>query len=777
MNLAHIKAVGTSIPRKDAALKVTGRAKYTDDRQHGETLHAALLLSPHAHATILSIDKSRALKMPGVRAVITGEDCRRMTGLPLTDRPVLARDRVRYAGEPVAVVVADQRFQARGAAQLIQVEYAPLPVMQSPKRSFESNAPLIHPDLATYAREDIAHPVPGTNIASHTKIRKGTPTLVWDECAVVIESEISFPQSHHAAMEPHCVTAEVLPDGKVQFMSTSQTPYSIPENIQHTFQTRISDVRVYTPLVGGGFGGKAPAFLEPIALAASFGVNGRRVKLRLSREETMLTMPGHIGLEAHIRLGATRTGKLVVAKITYWFDGGAYSDRGLIVTRAAATDCTGPYHIDHVHCDSYCMYTNHPPTTAYRGFGHSELTFLMERAVDELAQKLHVDPLSIRLQNAIRPGDTTPTQARLTQSSVGDLPTCLLRLQRLLNWTERPLVLPSGRVRAKGLASVWKTSSSPPNASSGAIVMVERDGCVTLLSGAVEIGQGSKTTLAQMVAEVFQMSPEFVHVVLEVDTKEEPEHWKTVASRTTLLAGNAAVRAARDAVLQLRNTAALAFGCSPQEVQIRDGFAECSRVAAQIPIGHLSHGYSFPDGHTVGTLVIGKGSYTIQGVTALDPETGKGVPGPEWTVAAQGVEVEYDPVACTYRIIRAACVIDCGKVMHPGLALGQIKGGMSMGLSLASREGYVYSSAGVILNPQFRVYPILRYGEHPEYLVDFVETPHMEAPWGLRGIGEHGLIGMPAALGNALSRATGLLVNQMPMTPELLWRLGGGPES
>lgn len=775
--LSQSRAIGKSIPRKDAEEKVTGRARYTADLQERGTLHAALLVSPHAHAAIVSINPNKALEMPGVRAVVTGADYPNMTGLPLTDRPILSIDRVRYAGEPVAVVVADERGQAWAAAQQIEVQYTSLPVVGSPRKSFESGSPLLHPNLHLYKREEVARPIPGTNIATHTKIRKGNPKAVWSECDVVMTSEVSFPQSHHAAMETHCVRAEVFSDGKIHFTTTSQTPYSVPENIRNTFDVEHSEIRVHTPLVGGGFGGKAPVFIEQIVLAASFSVGGRKVELRLSREQCMRTMPGHIGLEAVIKLGAKRTGELVAAEITYWFDGGAYSDRGLIVTRAAATDCTGPYRIEHVHCDSYCMYTNHPPTTAYRGFGHPELTFVMERALDQLAERLHMDPLQIRRLNAIQPGDTTPTQARLTRSSVGDLPQCIERLESHLNWNSSRQVMPDGRIRAKGVACFWKTSSSPPNASSGAVVLVDRNGRVTLLSGAVEIGQGTKTALTQMVAEVFDMSTHQVDVVLEVDTKEEPEHWKTVASRTTFLAGNAAVRAAEDAVSQLTSTAAIAFGCHPSEVRITNGFAQCGGKSGRIPLGQLSHGYQFPDGRTVGSLVIGRGSYTIPDVTNLDPETGKGVPGPEWTVAAQGVEVEYDPQKLTYRIVHAVSVVDCGKVIHPDLALGQIKGGMSMGLSLASREGYVYTTAQVVANPQFRVYPIIRYGEQPQYTVDFVETPHLDAPWGLRGIGEHGLIGMPAALSNALSNATGLNVNQMPMTSELLWRLTGGPVS
>ncbi|MFB5190777.1 xanthine dehydrogenase family protein molybdopterin-binding subunit [Alicyclobacillus fastidiosus] len=772
--MADTKAIGRSIPRKDAAEKVGGFGRYTDDFHHPDMLHAVLVISPYAHARLLSVDTSKALAVLGVRAVVTGQDCRRMTGSPLEDRPVLAFGRVRYAGEPVAIVVAEQLHQAEAAAALVEIHCEPLPVVQSPRESFSDSAPRIHPELGTYHYGEQVRPIPGSNIATYIRVHKGEPQAMWSGCAAVVECDISFPQAHHAPMETHCTIAEIFPGGKVHLMTATQSPYSVPEIIEATFGYRASDVRVSTPLVGGGFGGKSSVFIEPLAVAASEAVGGRRVKLRCSREQDMLTLPGHIGLEANIKLGATRDGRLVAAEITYWFDGGGYSDRGVIVTLAAAQDCTGPYRVDHLHCDAYCMYTNHPPTTSFRGFGHPEQTFVIERALDELALKLDLDPLELRQHNAILPGDTTPTQARLTRSSIGDVPGCFTRLQELLDWRGPVVKTRGSNLVAKGIAGVWKTSSTPPDASSGAVVYVHRDGRVTLLTGLVEIGQGTKTALTQMVAEVFQMSAAYVDVVFEVNTTEQPEHWKTVASRGSLLAGNAAVRAAEDAVAQLARNAALAMGCRPEDVQIRDGMAVSSHAQRAIPIGALSHGFTFPDGHVVGSYVVGRGTYTIEGVIPIDFDTGQGVPGPEWTVAAQGVEVEYNPRDFTYRVTRAVTVVDCGKVIHPQLALGQIKGGMSMGLSLASREGYVYRTDGVIANPQFRVYPIHRYGDHPAYEVDFLETPHRQAPWGLRGLGEHGLIGMPAALANALSNATGGAVNHMPMTSELLWRLRGG---
>lgn len=763
--------IGKTVERQDAEAKVTGKARYTDDLVDPGTLHAALLTSTRAHARILAIDTSEAKRLPGIRAVVTGEDFPLLTGSPLEDWPLLAHQVVRYAGEPVALVVADELHQAQAATTAIEVTYADLPIVGSPRHAASRAAPLLHPALGSYRHIDEAYPVPGTNIANHTKIRKGDIAKAWSQCDVSVSIEVSFPQSHHAAMETHVATAEVLPDGYLEITTTSQSPYALQEMVEQVFGYHRSKVIVYTPLVGGGFGGKAPSYWELLVVAGSIAANGRKVHLRATREQNMLTLPGHIGLEAKIHLGAKQSGEFVAAEITFWFDGGAYSNRGLIVTRAAATDCTGPYRIPNVWCDSYCMYTNHPPTTAYRGFGHPEATFAMERAIEELADKLGVDGLTLRRINAILPGDTTPTQAVLTPSSVGDVPGCIHHLQSLMQQETPSTDGAPNLVRAWGVACIWKNSSSPPDASSGAIVKVERDGMVTVLSGAVEIGQGTKTGLAQMVAEVFKMPVDRVRVVLPVQTDVTPEHWKTVASRTTLLAGNATVRAATDAVNQLRQTAAIVLGSNLDDVQVQGGFAFRARSTERIPIGDLSHGYAFPDGRTVGRQVIGVGSYIIEGVQPIDHETGKGVTGPEWAVGAQAVQVELNPVDYTYRVLTAISVIDCGQVIHPALARGQIVGGMNMGLSLASREGYVYSQRGAITNPRFRTYPIHRYGDQPEYKVAFLETPHDDAPFGLRGIGEHGLIGMPAALANALSHATASPINVMPMTSEALWQI------
>ncbi|UOF92902.1 xanthine dehydrogenase family protein molybdopterin-binding subunit [Fodinisporobacter ferrooxydans] len=765
-----------SVPRKDGAEKVTGRAKYTNDFLKPGLLHAKLVTSVYAHATLVSIDTQKARNVPGVRAIVTGEDFPLLTGSPLEDRPPLAVDKVRYHGEPIAIVVADQENIAMQAASLIDVKYAPLPVVNSPRAALSANAPLLHPNLATYHVHSDVYPVANTNIANHTKIRKGNMEEGWKQCDVVIEANLSFPQSDHAAMEPRCVVAEIAPDHTISLISASQSPFIIRSLISHYFQIPIENVNVHTPFVGGAFGGKAPVQLEFLAVLASWAVGGRSVKLANEREQDFITSPVHIGLDADIQLGATKEGKFVAAAIQYRFDGGAYSDRAVIISQAAAVSCTGPYGIDRVHCDSFCVYTNHPYATSFRGFGHPELTFVIERAIDMLAAKLDIDPVELRLKNAIRPGDTSPTQTLLTCSTVGNLEKCLESIKQMMNWEQgRYEKIDDHRVRAKGICSFWKNSSTPTNASAGAVLLFHPNGSVNLVCGAVEIGQGTKTALAQIAAERLGMDVNHIHVVMDVHTDTTAEHWKTVASRSTFLVGRAVLAAAEDAIRQFKYNASFALRSEPADLEVGGNRVfRKDNPADGIDIVEIVHGYTYPNGNTVGHPVIGRGSYVVHHLTTLNKETGKGIPGPEWTVGAQGVEVELDLKNSTYKILKAVSVIDAGNVLNPKLARGQIMGGMSMGLSFAGREAFVYSEEGKILNPQLRTYKVHHYGDHPEYLVDFVETPHLEAPYGLRGIGEHGVIGMPAALANSLSRACGIDLNWLPLTPEAIWRARGG---
>lgn len=764
--------VGKNHLRVDAWEKVTGNAKFTNDYTAPGLLFARLVTSPFAHAKIKSIDTSLALKLPGTKAVLTGQHFPFLTGSLLKDRPVLAVEKVRYHGEPVAVVVAKSDHEAKLAAEAIQVEYEPLPVVNTVLDALAEGAPLIHENLGMYKVVKPAAPEPNTNIAHRQKIRKGNMEKGWANSEVVVEASFSYPKSDHAAMETRCIRAQISAGGNVTIYSASQSPFVIKKLISRYFNVDAGKITVHTPFVGGSFGGKAAVCLEFIAYMASKAVNGKEVKLVISREQDMLSAPCHIGLEAKVKLGCTKDGLIQAAELSYWFDGGAYADQGLAIARAGAVDCTGPYHIENVWCDSLCVYTNRPYATSFRGFGHSELMFAIERAIDMMAKKLNIDPLVLRQKNAIRAGNTTPTQVVLTRSNIGSLIKCLSRLKEIINWDEGARIeIDENKVRAKGIGCLWKAPTSAPNATSGAVLSFNNDGSVNLSIGAVELGQGTKTVLAQIVAERLKMDMSKVHVTMEVDTRTNPEHWKTVASTATFMVGNAALEAVKDVIAQLRQVGSVALRCSPEQLEV--GYEKVylkHNPNIFIEIKDMAAGFMFPNGNAVGGQLIGRGNFIMQHLSHLDPTTGRGVPGPTWTVGAQAIEIELDKRDFTYKILRAASVIDAGKVINYKTAESVTMGGMCMGLSIASQEGFQFDSNGLVQNPNFRSYKLMRLTDIPEYIVEFVETPQIDGPYGARGLGEHGVIGIPGALANSLSIAVGGELNRLPLTPENIWK-------
>ena len=717
--------IGKSVIRKEALDKVTGKAKYTHDFQEAGELHAKMVTSPYAHASITSMDFSAAWKIPGVTAIL-GDEPFPLVGEEIKDRSPIAYRTVRYHGEPVALVVAENPIIAKRAADAILVSYEPLPVVNSPREAFQNPSHLVHENLASYEKQEHVYPVPDTNIANLTKIRKGDRDKGFEESEVTAEFQISFTPSDHAAMETRCSIVEIRADGTVVITTSSQAPFAIKKLMKWYFGIEPGKVIVNTPLVGGAYGGKASVQLEIIAYLASKAAGGRPVKLFNTREEDMITSPVHIGLDATVKLGATREGVLKAAEIQFLFDGGAYSDKAVDITRAAAVDCTGPYRIDHIWCNSYCMYTHHPYAGAYRGYSHSEVLFAFERTMDVLADKLGMDPLELRLKNAILPGDLTPTQVRLNESTVGNLPACIKRLADLMNWKEgRVTQLNERMLRVKGVSCIWKTSTFDTDATSGVLLTFNSDGSINLMSGVVEIGTGTKTVLAQILAEQMKMDISQIHVNMLVDTQTTPEHWKTVGSRSTFMAGRAVMEAAEDAKRQLKELASEILRAEPVDIEVAYGkvfLREHPEVSLEMK--DLAYGYKYSNGNTVGGQIIASGNYTLTRMTYLDPETGAGKPGPEWSVGAQGIELELDTRDLTYRLITAYTVVDIGRVLNRKAALGQIMGAMSMGIAFGGRETFVFDEYGRVLNPQLRTYRPLRYGEQPNYVVDFIETPH-----------------------------------------------------
>ncbi len=766
-------AVGKSVIRKEAWEKVTGQAKYTADISSPELLYGVIVTSTCAHGNIKQIDIETARSMPGVRAVITGDYYPILTGSVIKDRPPLASGKVRYYGEPVAVVVADTEAEAAAAALQVKVSYEELPTVNSPAEAIKANAPLLHEFVDQYQKSiPEVYPQANSNVVHHVKIRKGDLNKGWEDAEVVVEGSFTLPMSDHIAMETRNAMAHILSDGKIIIRTSSQAPFPVRKMISEQFGRDLGDVIVHVPLVGGAFGGKASVELEYLAVLASQAVGGRKVIISISREQDIASFPVKIALEARIKLGARRDGTLTAGEYTYLVGTGAYAESGPRMANAMAMSCTGPYKLDNVWCDALCVYTNHTYATAFRGFGHGSMTFAVERMMDKLAAALKMDPVQIRRKNAVKPGDTTPTQVELTESNLGNLQACIDKAETLINWEQGQVqYVGENKILARGVACFWKTSSSPTDALASAVVTFNSDGSANLQVGAVEIGPSTKTTLAQILAEKLSLDISRIHVEMEVDTGHSPHHWKTVASMSTFMVGRAVEEAADDALKQLLSLAAIAMVCAPEDLMVENGrIAYKDNPQEYIEFADIAHGYKHANGSTVGSQVIGRGSFVMPHLSPMDQETGKGKPGPYQTPGAQAVEVELNTADYTYRILKAVTVLDAGRVINPKAAQGLVMGAMSMGLGLATREELVFNQKQELSNTSLRTYKVMHIGQQPEYIVDWVETPNKAGPYGARGLAEHGILGIHAALLNALSKAAGVELDQLPVYAETIWK-------
>ena len=760
--------------------KVTGQAKYSDDFISNGILSVCMVTSTYAHAEIKNIKTDEAAALSGVKAILTGSDFSILCGPLIEDRPPLAREKVRYYGEPIALVVADSEFTASKAAALIQVEYSPLTVINSPSEALNKNAPILHEQMILYhlTNQDI-YPELSTNVCDRKKVRKGDIESGFADSDIILESTFKLPQSDHIAMETRAVHARIDADGTVFIKTSSQAPFSVKKIISRIFNIDQGKIIVEVPFVGGGFGGKASIQLEILAYMASKAVGGKEVKIINSRENDIVSSPCRMGLEASIKLGATKGGMLQAVKMTYLLDTGAYSDIGPTLIKAIIVDCTGPYNISNVWCDALCVYTNHPYVTSFRGFSHASSAFCIERMMDKLAHALQMDPAELRAKNALLPENTSPTQVKITSSNFGNLTACIDQLRTLINWDEGTQIeAGENKIRVKGMACFWKTSNSPPDAISGVFLTFNTDGTINLNCGCVEYGPSMKTTAAQILSEKLKMDIDHIYVNMDVNTKYSPEHWKTVASMTTYMVGRAVLRAAEDVIKQLKSLASVVLKCPPEDFEVKNEKVYVRHDPSLfLTFKDLAHGYQYPNGNSVEGQILGRGSFIMGDLNLLDQETGAGKSGPYWTVGAQAVEVEYDKKEYTYRFVKAVTVLDAGKVLNPKMAEGLVKGGMCMGLGLGSREAFSYDKDGRVLDTSLRTYKVMHFGETPQYLVEFVETPQIDAPYQARGIAEHGVIGIPAALANALSLAAQVKLDELPLTPETIWRIKTGGHS
>jgi CO/xanthine dehydrogenase Mo-binding subunit/aerobic-type carbon monoxide dehydrogenase small subunit (CoxS/CutS family) len=773
--------VGGNVNRVDGVAKVTGSATFVHDMTLPGMLHARILTSPHPAARIRRIDVTEAKAMPGVKAVLTGADLPYKLGLYMEDKDILARGVVRYQGEAVAAVAAETWAQAQAACAAIVVEYEPLEPVLDVHAALREGAPQVHPDLATYSwMKGVFFPQPGKNVAHQQKIRKGDVEKGLAEADRVFEFRFQNPPVQHVPMETHTAIATARADGEVEIVTSAQSPFTVRYLFCHTFDLPLNKVRVRVPYVGGGFGGKAGIHLEPLVYCLSKAAGGRPVKIVAMRQEEFNTLPSRQGLESIIKTGVTKDGRITALDIRYLWDAGAYADYGVNVGRAAAYSGAGPYVVPHCRLDSFVVYTNKIFGTAYRGFGHLEVLWGIERNMDMVARALGMDPVEFRRKNLLRVGETTITGEKFTDGH-GRPDECLRLVAEAIGWdadpaspgaprAAEPVAPGNGKVRGKGIAMLHKGPAMPTFTSCSATILFNGDGSANVLVSGVDYGQGTYTTLAQIAADELRLPLEKIRIPWDSDTDYTPYDWQTVASRFAVMAGNAIIQAAKECLDQIRGVAGQVLHAPPDQIECANGRVWAKgRPERTLDYGQIVLGYTYPDGTSIGGPVLGKGRYIATGLTNLDPDTGQGLPALNWTYGAHAVELEVDTDTGQIRVLKFASAFDAGKVLNRQQCRAQVIGGVVQGLGSAVIEKFVFKN-GRLLNNTFKDYKIPTAKDIPlEMLQFFVETPHPQGPYGARGVAEHPMISVPSAVGNAVSNATGVDFFELPLDPEQVY--------
>ncbi|MFO8192357.1 MAG: xanthine dehydrogenase family protein molybdopterin-binding subunit [Bacillota bacterium] len=760
--MSDMKYVGTDVLRVDALEKVTGAAQYIEDRFIGPMLHVKMKKSTVAHGKIKSIDTSKALQYPGVKAVLTGKEYPNKIGLYLIDRNFLAVDKVRFWGEPVAIVAAVTEEAAAEAAELIEVEYEELPGVFDPREAMKPDAPLIHEDLGSYKVVPIFYPKPGTNIANHFKLRKGDVEKGFAEADFIVERDYKVPQMQHVSIETHKAAAHWSPDGKLTVWSTAQSPNVVRQLLSESLDMPMHKIRVISSYIGGGFGGKAGASLEGLVIPLAQKFPGHVVRIVFNREEDMQGTFTRQALYAHLKTGVRKDGRITALEYEMIWDGGAYTEYGVNIVRAAGYSSSGAYEIPNVKTDSYCVYTNNSIGGPVRGFGMCEMQWGIERQMDEIAKELNMDPLEIRLINGMKEGSKTATGQEV--HNVG-FDKCLKAVADKIGWGKK-----EGKYRGKGIAGLVKCPAQPSNASSSAIIRINEDGTAHILVGATEMGQGMLTAITQIAAETLHIPVEKIDIKIP-DTDFTPYEWQTVGSRVTYTCGTSVKRAAEDALGQIYCIAANLLEV-PEEELTFDGKKIYSTKDPNVKatIREIADSCKKCTGEGIAGPIIGRGSFVPSNMTNLDPETGQGNPGMFYCFGATGVEVEVDPETGVVTILQLVSAIDAGKAINPRLAHAQLRGGTVMGLSTALYEELRFDK-GVILNRNFTDYKICSIDNTPHIDSFIIETPEDGGPFGARGIGEQPMIGVAPAVANAVNDALGVDFNTFPLTPERVWRV------
>jgi carbon-monoxide dehydrogenase large subunit len=764
------KPVGESVTRVEARDKVTGSATFADDIQFGPgLLYARILRSPHPHALIKKIDTSKARGLPGVKAIVTGEDFPGLTGLYLHDRGIYARERARYVGDPIAGVAAIDEEVADHAVALIEVEYEVLPPVLDAEYGASPEAPLIHPDLGKYKVANFIFPEPGTNISNHFKIRKGDPDAAWAKCAAVVERKFRIPHVQHVPIEPHIVVAKMDEADNLTLWGSSQSPFAQRSLIATALGISPGKVQVIAPYVGGGFGSKAGVSMEALAIGLATKIKGRPIKLRLTREEEFYTAFVRQGLVAHFKMGCDQEGNLLAMENRFYWDAGAYTEYGVNITRASGYSSSGPYDVPNVKTDSFCVYTNHPVGGPMRGFGMPEMHAGLEQCIEELACKIGMDPVEFRRRNCVRGGDILVTGMKMHPTG---LPECLEKAAKAIDWGKKSEPSGPNKVRGKGISLMWKAPAMPPNAGSSAWVRLNEDASVEVGVGGQELGQGTFTVMAQIAAGTLGVPFESVRIATPIDTKYSPYEWQTVASRLTWSMGNAVRKASLDARKQIIDMVAEAWKENPDDLDIVDGNVISYKTEESMSLHDIViYGIPKPgDTGWIGGPVVGRGQFMPSYVTGLDQETGQGERAVvHYTTGCQAVEIEVDLETGKIEVLKGVSAFDVGKAINPAMVKAQMEGGFVQGMSTAFFEAMLLKN-GVMQNPSLVDYRIATSADAPSDMETIiVEVPQDDGPFGARGIGEHSMVPTIPAIANAIHDATGIWIGDPPFSAEKVY--------
>lgn len=741
--------------RNDYLEKVTGAAQFASDLVVPGMLHGRILRSTVPHGRIRRIDISAALAMPGVVAILTGADLANLPGgspywgLALKDRPVIAIDRVRYVGDPIAAIAAVDEFSAEEALDAILVDIEPLPHVTSSEEAMHAGAPILHDSmtpLGDFYFRGKATPVPGSNVFQDYAYESGNPEQAFAQAHRVFEDSFRFPMVFHYAMEPHVVIADCR-DDSLELWSCGQTPTAVQRVCSDLFGIALAQVRVHSPYVGGGFGGKASVKIDPLVAALSWKAK-RPVRVCLSIQESMLTCR-RLSADITLKTAVDADGKLLAKSVKVVMNGGAYADTGPAVAIKAAIRAIGPYRIPNLKLEARAVYTNTVPGAAFRSIGGPQGVWATESQMDIMAAALGLDPLEFRLANMVEKGE--PIKADLRPLDV-DLKAALRQAADAMT----ALAGADNPQRARGMAIAATDPGIMPIGS--AIVRLKADGSVRILADTVEIGQGTRG-VQRLVAAAALRQPLHRVTAAEPDTEHAPYDWGTGASRSTVITGLAVELACADVVKQVKQMAVDVFGGDESAWELQE------------------EGVVGPQGSFSLRELLrrfqGIDSGEFIGVGRVTPKTRQGdfaIAPLFWETAAGMCEIEVDEGTGAIKLARYVSAADVGRVINRKAAEGQDEGAAVMGLGHALSEQYVYED-GQLINGTLFDYHVPTLDESPDDMLTLLlESGDGPGPGGARGMGEGAILPVAPAIANALAKSHGIRIRELPLTPERVWR-------